>query len=399
MYKIFEFEYKDSYYVKLESEHNSQIRSGLINSLSLFESLSSGSPIMSLKLVDEFGDLLTHNYISPSSTYDLYIGKSLSESKKSSFSLSKAEAENSVYGKTMGVSFDLTFISSIWPKLMKNTHSRSWENTRYSDVVQEIAEEVGFEDYEIEQTSGQYNVIQPDWTNIQLLNWIRRRAANSSNLPGYEMGSRLDGKLFFKTFNNLYQEKPVKDLILADEDIQTNHVFGNLHVKQEYASTLTQGGFGLNSSHFDWEQKKFVTNKKKISDTNQIQVSDWWFIAEEHEEAEKRFYGGRDTNTPLVAENKIADIANSVQTIDITISGDIDLHVGDILNIIILSDKESSDKNVNDWYSGYWMIGKLAHNISFENNVFTTHLTLIRSGINGLDIDGLVKSKAGKVIE
>lgn len=399
MYKIFEFEYKDSYYVKLESKHNSQLRSGLITELSLFESLTSGSPVMSMKMLDEFGDLITHNYISPDSSYDLYLGKDLMTSKKSSFSLSKIEAENHVYGKTMDVGLDMTFISSVWPKLMKNTKSRSWTNVRYSDVVQELAEEVGFEDYDIETTNGVVNVIQPDWTNLQLLGWLRKQAVNSDNIPGYEFGSRLDGKMFFKTYNKLYETKPIRDLILADETVDTQKTFGNMNMKQDYAAVLSKGGFGLNSSYFDWENKKYVTEKKRISDSEQSQVADWWFISEAHEDGEKRFYGGRDTNTPQVAENKIADVANSVQSLEITISGDIDLHVGDVINLIIPTDSESSNKHINDWYSGYWMIGKLAHNITFENNVFSTYLTLIRSGINGIDVNGLVKSKAGKVIK
>ena len=160
---------------------------------------------------------------------------------------------------------------------------------------------------------------------------------------------------------------------------------------------INQGSGGYEYIYFDYNTKEFIKDTKKLSDSSQRQLSDWSYVATDHSEAQRRYFGGRDTATPMLAENRILDVSNSIQSLDISISGDITLHIGDIINVII-PPSQNSKTIVNETYSGYWMIGKVNHDISIDSGNFVSHLSLIRSGFDGKKLKDFEKTKTGKKI-
>jgi len=231
-----------------------------------------------------------------------------------------------------------------------------------------------------------------------LLKKLSKQSKNIARIGGYDFGLTLDDRLIFTSLDSLYNKKPVKSVILATPDDESvGLVISTFNIKQDYAPMMIQGAGGLSYTYFDYDKKEYVTGTKTISDTNSRQLSDWSFIAEEHNTAKKVFDGGRDTNTPTVAESRITNAANSIQKITVNTQGDIGIHVADIIDIIIPS-SEYSKTVVNEKYSGRWMVGKVLHNIDFDNKSFQSNLTLIRAGINGTELKGLVKTKKGKQI-
>lgn len=394
---LFEEEWTDNFYMKLESDHDSAASGLQVSSIGITETLSFGSPFLVLYMEDAYGDLINHTYISPDASYDLYIGVDKNNNSMSSFSMSVNSMENASIGKPQNIAIDLTFMNSKWDKFIRDTYSRSWKEKSYGDVVKEIATENGFITDDIEDTTGKFDVIQPNWSNLKFIKWMSKQAVNADGNSGYDFGLTLDNRLIFASLDKLYSGKAVKALILSDPTNDTDVLFGSITIKQNYAPMIMQGAGGLKYTYFDYDTKTYVTDTKDITDSNSRQLSDWAFIAEEHSTSTKMFDGGRDTNTPNVAATKVANTSNSIQKITITTKGDIDLHIGDTVNIVIPS-SEFSKTLVNEKYSGYWLVGEVLHNIDFTNKMFESNLTLIRAGINGTELKGLVKTSKGKVV-
>ena len=395
MFTILE-EAHEKYYIKLESEYDSKVSAAQITSISVIENFSHGTPFLLLKFIDGMGDLINHTHMSPSAEYDLYLGVDQKSAKKSSFSISNIGYENMANGRPEYVAMDLTFITAMWPKLIKDTHSRSWSEKKYSDVVKELATEIGFISSDIEDTDKTFNIIQPDWTNLQLLRWLSKHSYSINGMGGYDFGVKIDGTFVFKTLDSFFNQKPIKELYLSNPTDKSDF-FTTFDIKQRYMDLINQGAGGYDYMFFDYDKKEFIKGSRKISDSKQRQLSDWSYIATEHSEAKRRFFGGCDINTPNLAENRILDVSNSIQSLDISISGDINIHIGDIVNLII-PPSQYSKTIVNENYSGYWMVGKVNHNISVNDASFVSYLTLIRSGYDGKKLKGFEKTKTGKKI-
>lgn len=397
-YIVFEEEWTDNFYIKLESEHDTTANSLNILQIGVIENFSTGTPFFVLKLIDGVGDFITHTYFNPNETYDLFIGRSKNDNQKFPFSFSLGKFQNTAIGKSESIATDLTFMSKYWEGILKDTHSRSWTNKKYSTVLEELMEEIGIEEYDIEQTFKNHNVIQPDWTNFDLINWIANNAQNQQQIAGFDYVIRSDGKFIFKSFDKFFEQKPVDEFVLAVPGNTKTQFFNTFEIKHDYSNLLPRGGFGLNYTYFDYNQKQFVSEKTKFSDSKMRQLSDWAFISEEHETASKRFYGGRDNLTPSVADNRIANIATSSQKMDIEINGNTDIHVGDIISLVMVP-SQYSKLQINERYSGNWLISKITHDIDVEQKTFKTHLEVVRSGFNGVDYKGFVKTQTGKKIK
>ena len=394
-YVLFEEIWSENFYLKFESTHDSSMSNISVSSLSIIESLSYGSPAMILKFVDGYGDLINHTYISPIAEYDFFIGKNQFDNDKSSFKLSYAEYVNGSPGLPENIGTGITFLGNYWDALLKDTYSRSWTNVRYSDVVEEIVKKAGIKNFEIEETDGFFNIIQPDWNNFQLIRWIADRAKSVNGHVSYRFGFLSDGSFFFKSLDTLNRQKAKKILQLSHPNKDSDLFFSGFEIRQDYANVLPSGGFGVEATYFDYETKQFITKKRKFSESNQRQLADWSFIAREHETSDYRFFGGRDTNTPHVADTRISDISNSLITMTIHTQGDIKLHVGDTVHLIMNSSQYSKTL-YNEKYSGNWLITKIIHTLNFQDKVFESYIDLQRCGFNGNKLKGFVKSKKGK---
>lgn len=392
---MFEEEWKENFYMKMESDHDSAASGLQISSIGLTETLSFGTPFLVIKMQDALGDLINHTYISPDAVYDLYLGESQDNNNKSSFSISVNNMENITIGKTEDIALDLSFINSNWDKMLRDTTSKSWKNKKYSDVVKELADKYEFNTDDIEESGGLQDIIQPNWSDIKFIRWMVKQAINTRGIGGYDFGLTLDNRMIFATLDKLYDKKPSKVVILSTPNNKVDLFFSGFTIKQDYAPMLIQGASGLKYTYFDYATKKYITGTRSITDSDARQMSDWAFIAEEHNTANKSYDGGRDITTADVVASKVSNSANSIQKITITTKGDINTHIGDIVSVVIPS-SEFSKTIINEKYSGHWLVGKILHNVDFESKTFQSTITLVRAGINGVDLKGLIKTVTGK---
>jgi hypothetical protein len=395
-YTLIEEQFDTNYYVKVQSDFDSQLLFGSMNSLLMVESLTAGSPMMVMRFLDNLGVLVNSTYISPDASYDVFFGKDKLSTKKGSFSLSTNDGKSLGAGNIENVAMDINFLSNNWFNVLYKSASRSWSSVYYSDVVQQIAEECGFTNIDVEKTDEKVDVIQPNWSNYQMIKWLAKHAKSAEGITGYEILAKLDGSFSFKTYNTLFKQAPLKNLYLSTTQVGDNMLYG-LNTVQQYAPLIKNGAAGQHYVYFDYDNKQFVTGNKTLSSTKQAQLSDWFFVSQDHDIAYKNFFGGRDIKTEDVVESKIAGMANSIQEIRTTIMGDVKLHIGDIVNVVLAPSKKST-KPINEMYSGYWMISQVTQIVDFGAKQVRTDLRLMRAGLNGRSLKNLVKSSTGKQI-
>ena len=396
-YTLFAERWGESYFIRLDSDFDTRANYISVKSIIVVEDISYTTPVMKLRAVDGIGDLLMHSVISPDAEYTLSIGREPLDSVSFKFSSPEITGQPMSDGRFENVMIELTFLNNRWNKLVKESYSRSWPNKKYSDVMQELLDEAGFEDTFVEETKKNYNIIQPDWTNDHLIYWMSNNAVNMNDIPGYTFFININDKATFATYDYLIKQEPKTFYKLGISDYNADHIMSNFAIEQHYNSTALSYGYGLNASYFDYNTKSFITEEKKFSDTSQSQLSDWTCISQEHETATRKMHYGRDTQTPYVAESKIAKNINNMNTITFSVKGNHELHVGDIVDLYIFPG-EYTTTLYNDRYSGYWLVTRVKHEFIMSNRLFSTHVTAVRAGVNGVDLSGYVASSTGKNI-
>lgn len=395
---ILEERWEDNYYLKLSSDFDSRLALADISSCLVTESFNFNSPLFLIRFTDAFGDLITHNRISPDSDYKLSLGRDEENAESFDFQLSKNTFQTTAFGKTENVLSQIYFVSSKWKDFIATKKHRSWKEKKYSEVVREIVSDLGFQSIEIEETDGKFDILQPGWTDYQLLKWMVKRCVNVEGIGGYEIGITFDNRFIFKTVHSLINQRPIKEYYFGGEDYDVEKdYFFNIEIIQDYADLVKQGGSGYRYSYFNYETKEYVTDSMTPSDTDQRQLSDWLYITENHEGDHDWYYGGRSTDTPDKVQTRILNTTNSIQKLKIDVRGNVDLHIGDIIKLYI-APTEHSKLKINEFYSGHYMITKVAHEINFGGKDFITQLTLSRQGVNGTDIEGFVETSAGKQV-
>lgn len=402
MIVLFERGSTDRYYIKLEIENESEdsfITSFEIDSISVIENMIGNTTFLNIKFIDNHGVLINTHPIIPDKTISLTYGISKENSITSNFKIAsmKVESLNKVDTEQMLVSMDL--IHDKWDEMIKKTYSKSWKNKKLSEVLEDVVSEIEFDETDIEETSTAQDVIQPNWTNSKMLKWLTKNSINTSGIGGYVYYLTLDNKFSFTTFDKLYDKKPVKDINhISISEFDQGYNF--LKIENNYIPTLIDGGFGMDYTYFDYNTKKYVTKSKVLTDINERQLSDWYYLAEDHMQPSKHYDGGRNINTDDIINNRILTTANSVQKIEFYIQGDNEIHIGDLINLKIPVSKSVRDGEViNETYSGYWLVWKVAHLFTTKDSSYHTHLFLTRNGINGKKIEGLVKTDKGKEIQ
>lgn len=391
----------DEYYIRiyidaLDSDKDQLISSRVI-SISVIESIMGGSTYLNLKLIDGTGDLINNKLLIPSEVFNVAFGVNKESSTTAKFKLSSYDVDVINQGNMDQVVVSMTLISDKWEGLFKTSHNRSWNTKRFSEVATAIGEELELIT-DVEESFGRHTIIQPNWTNTQMLKWLTGNAINANQIGGYFYALTLDGKILFKTYDNLFSQKPKKEINHFNTKIDNNKEGFNLFSsKTNYMPTLNNGGFGLDYGYFDYDTKTFVEKSKTIEDIKERQLSDWYYIAKEHIGNGKYLYGGRNTSVDDVVQNRLLTSSNSVNKVEIYVSGNNDLVIGDVINLIVpTSNFKKQETIVNELYSGYWLVWKIAHLFDIEDDKYTTHLFLMRSGMNGLSIKGLVKTSTGK---
>lgn len=388
-----------------------------------YEALSYGCPILIVTFMDGRGDLINAKKLDTGASYRLKI-KSYEESlRTSTWILSHIETSNVKMGISDRGAFNLHFVHSSWKSFVYQKRTRGWSDTRYSNVVEEIASDSGFDVSSIEPTASKIeNIQQPRWSNKMMLDWICQRARPNKGSGQYEYGISIDGKFFLSPFSSLE-----KGEVNIREDIDKFYLFmGSPPLEEKEANEYrkennftqmniisfsviedsmihhSQGAGGIMGSCYDYDTGEYAPDEVLYSESNNLQMSEWSAVNESFEMLPIQYnYGRNKKESRGIADNRIASIVNSMMQLRVTIVSSTIIHAGERVEVTIDNPPQYVDSQgtKNEILSGNYIIASVKNSIRSKNgkNSFYTELLLVSQGSNKKESDYYVSSKGGKV--
>lgn len=405
----------DSLFIKITSDQEISISSIKPISISMSEKLDRGTPSIIFDFVDGNGDLANHNLPQSGAIFFLYIGRSIIETKALKMRMTKMMSVNSTGGSER-LTYRMCFVHHGWDKLIGQTLNRGWGDVNPSDVVKDIATECGWEKTIISPADGQMSVIQPNWTNVELIKWIADRCTTDNGRPRYS--GRIDGTFLFKSIQSMIKDQ--KDLAMSgkipllrmegqdgefirEEGTKNNldipKYFTTYKINESHAQTRLKGGGGIKSHTYDSMTDTFMIDSWGVEDLDTTQMSDWTSNATDMTKSDIFLFNGRGSENKQEALSRISKSVDNSVELEITSEGSIDMRVGMMLEIIIPIPKNvGSNEPFNILYSGFWMISDVMHLVDLKKSTITTNTTLVRSGHDSKQLSGFGKTKGGKFV-
>jgi hypothetical protein len=130
-----------------------------------------------------------------------------------------------------------------------------------------------------------------------------------------------------------------------------------------------------------------------------LMMSDVSSLKTVHETSNLRVFCGNDSaNASAIGKAVVSSVSTSGQQFQITTDGSININIGQVVELIILNDKTIYKSPYSMLHSGFFIIASVTHTVVLDDtNKFTSTISLSRSGINGKDLKGYVKTKGGKL--
>lgn len=412
----------DQVYVSLTSNKESVLARVALQSIVLSEAMSTGSPICVMNFVDGDSRLLSDGKLDYDSEFFLTIGNTPLQSKATvSMRISNVKFTNSgELGSTKAenVSFSVTFIHSAWDKIINEKKSRSWGSVKYSDVVKYIADECGFSSVDIESSNTiKESVIQPYLSNLGMLVYIQERAKSEKFDDIYEFGVDIKGNFFFRTISGIietqrsagisgdiptltFKPSETDHIVRREEKADNNGVpttFFLFDGIERYVDNTISGGGGVNATYYDFETDSYTNKEIVYSDFNSYQMTDYTPVKKIHEDTKLLMYYGSNPDFDEVARADVSNIVNSYTKISITMDGNTEISIGQLVELIFPTPFNSfSQTPYSEVYSGFYVVGGVDHKFDMSVNTYVTTLNLIRNGFNGKFLSGYSKTKLGK---
>lgn len=433
IYTVFEryigkFDQMDSIYVALKSKADTEMVGCIVSKIEFTESLSTGAPLAIVNFIDAYGDLFNHNPLRTDIDYTFVLGTSPEDSKHFPMRIVDIKSENHAAGKGEKIGFTVTFAGKSWSEMINKTYNRGWASVRISDVVSKIASEVSDKEAYITPTATvQESIVQPNWSNLTFLKWLAERSDNVSatDKGHFEFGVTLEGKFIYASIPDLIRRSLEKNNISAKRNdnranvpafkLQGNDLtpairkdmvekngyvpasFFKFGANNSYMMSILQGSGGITSMYFDTAGGQYNRSAQTFSESYNTQLSDWAMINNEHEQSHLSIYGGRDVLTPIIANNRISNVSNSVQKFKIQADGTAYVSIGDVVELIIPTPVDRSTLPFNEFAGGFYFVSQVHHIIKLnEDTEYATVLTLSRQGFDGKGTETYVKSRKGR---
>lgn len=409
----------DSFFVQLETEVESPLSSVQPVAMSISEAFSFATPIITVTFNDGNGVYFNMIKLDTEHTYFLNMGGSKLKSTRIPLKIAKIQLKNMVGGKSTQVSFKITFVHSGWNELLNTRHNRGFANKSYSDIVKEIMSESGYKSITTAKSKGTFNAIQPHWTNIAFLKWIQDRAISAKFDDHFEFGCNVNGDFFFSTISDMvdkqkpdimseniptlhlgsYSDSEVKREKDLTENFNVPNFFTDFNATEHYLDTAINGGGGVSAMVWDFESGKFIKEELKQSNMSLLMMSDVSSLKTVHETSNLRVYCGNDkANAASIGKGIVSSVSTSGQQFQITTDGSININIGQVVELLILNDKSMYKSPYSVLHSGFFIIASVTHTVVLgDTNKFISTISLSRSGINGKDLKGYVKTKGGKL--
>ena len=297
---------------------------------------------------------------------------------------------------------EIVLINRAILSLTSEQKNRAFRKKTVSEVASIIASEIpNVSNTIIEDTIGEEDIIQPYWTNGQLLRHLARYArSNVNNIGGYMYF--IDRNIFhFHTYEHIMSEEPYEELTIARDHvdkgskkssssvgpIKYDH-YGILEIDYKINNHfyLSQGGANSVSAGYDFELDKYIKGTSSLSTSKQKMTSlgDSFSVKSDDIPTVGRFL--------MTGDSKQSKVDNSAETrhlwpfYDIIKSrilcrGKIDRMPAKLVKIILPSTSQSREV-VDSFHSGLYFVDTVSH--FFQQGAYYNKIVLSRNSYNSL---------------
>lgn len=433
LYLIFEravYQENDAYscYIRLSCEKQNEISLCTPKRLEIKNNLGMSTPVVTMVFEDQNGDMFNYMKFDTNAVFTLQFGRDVENLFELELKIARIDFRNGVLGSPTGLEFHIDMVAKNWYESTAKRHFRGWYTNDMISVVRDLVEDSKYDAIDVtpaEKKSSPQPIAQTGMSNLEMLEWIRKRTQPSKNITGsghYEYGMSFSGVFMFKSMNDVISTNepliranraPVvtigEDAIIMNEDYQETiksnqgipEFFTQFIGREKYMNSVIHGGGDIRASYYDWDQGKYKVEHVVYSKTDTMQLSDTSLINQNHESTNYVVFGGRDNYTINETKSKLQEINNSVQEIIIATQGSGFVDIFQIIELIIFNNDEQTTQQINEMYSGFYMISGVNHIFDFSKTLnFVSELTLTRSGIDQSgfsDTSNLTTSKRGKL--
>jgi hypothetical protein len=414
--------------VRLETDAEVGAQYIIPQQIQVMEGLSVGSPYVKIDFVDGDGDLSNIKKLNTNVVYTLSYGNEVHGLRVMRMYPVKTTYATGNLGKSENVKFTVHFIHESYRKMIHQTRDRAWSNSRYHDVVKQLATECDLSILGITPTKHQIDfIVQPYWSNLRLLKEIADKATpqDTAKSGHFEFGLSLEGEFFFLCMSDLMdkvhertanrpasenrdgipilklQGSPFPDeerRRMLEENGFVPQVFYSYAIDEAYLDSITQGAAGTTDMFYDFKTAKYQKVKTTLSESDIAMLSEWSNIHKDDELSPVRNYRGRNIYAPEEGRNRVSSLVNTTQRMNISFDSTPFIKAGDIVEVVIPTPSEGSDAPFNEIHSGFYVVAEVKTDIKmYRKTGSLTTISLARQGNDDKEMEGYATSVKGKV--
>lgn len=283
--------------------------------------------------------------------------------------------------------------------LMNPTYSRGFSG-KVSNTLKTISSELTNIDKVRISPSLDYNlnILQPKWTNIQLLNDLKNNLSGEYQEYGYKCNIQTIGsKNIFKfiSLTELLNNSISYKFIVNDEFYKDRYPVYKYEIYDYNGIYRNLGLKAQRYGYFDYYTSQYITEEEYIEDY--LSLSKYYLVDTGDTQSSNEitttgrtndfngYFGGR-------VRNEFANKINNLVKMRITTHGLPNIVPGQIVQIFF-PQANKTDNLFSFQYAGYWLVENVVHNIG---NVFLSQLLLTRSGLDTNRITSMLKARKVK---
>ena len=304
---------------------------------------------------------------------------------------------------------DVTFTDNLFINLTKSRYSRSWTDTKISDIIEHIAKNMldvdDFAQFESSNETLPY-FYMPYWTPLESINWLSKRASGSqSNTPGYlfyhntlgynyvTLEKLLSTVLLLNTGTSYFYEDEEKYFFETTDPSYRNKILGwKMYGLDSTGMNSIRGGHTLG---YDFENKSLLDE----GNTYVPMINNYTMLGR------KTLFtdiSNESMSYSMEGDNNIEALNNIYgnsfikkyclqQCLSITVRGSELRFAGAAIQIYWPS--QTTNEIYNSMYDGTYLIKSITHSFKpYKNPAYRQKMVLIKNAFTDSIYPGLVKS-------
>ena len=376
-----------------------------IQSANLVESVYSLAPVLYLKVLDPFASL-RQIPLTGQETLEITIQIEGQEDATLKLAVWKFWSDD-INNPTEPVTWNIMATHAAYLKLKRLNYSRAFQGFTAAGVVRKIAGEVGISDFDVEDTDLSMNWIQPRFSGIEMIEYLRQRSFSASRRHGGFV-SFLDrhGKLTFRSTDSLIERRPVTVLTTGKASSGESPTQGLYAFQIENrVNTMTAGGAsGITGSYYDSLNDEFVVLKETPTQSKHQTTTSRVMMPSSFSNAES-FYGGNLGRIDLVGAGSVFGRAplhsqmilrmDSLLRLPGVTVGSFGRNLwfpGQAVTVNLMSAR--GDETSDPTFSGKWIIAELDQEFG-TRPIPIAKMVLVRAGTDSDQLGGLLASPGG----